>query len=771
MDAINVKPVTHQANLAKLPRALAPLIQRQQWAVWRWVLVGGKWTKPPFQARNPQRHASTKDPSTWCDYATALAVVEAGQAEGVTYMLTELDGLAALDIDHCRDTDTGSVAIWAQLMLGQALHSYCEITPSGTGLRIWGTGTGDRLHKKLPLNTGEDAAVELFRCTEKALTVTGLDLHQGRTLGSLDKLLHWTQVYAGRHKPEPKPAAAPSTGFGSSGGKYSIEQIEDAVRTGTILTGSRSETFHMCVGHLHGCGWAAEQIHEHMEQFPDGICERYLAEGRLSGEIDRSIRAFTASKPQLDVPAWTGPEAARLSDSEEVPPWQEPELEPEADEEVDELADDLSEDNLEDEELLEEDDDPDEEEEELLEEEQPDPKLPPVFVYGDPDPRPLTSWLIKDLIPACGHGLLAGQWGTYKSFMAVELSGSAIHMQPFLGHVVKRQCGVAYFLAEGQAEIRKRTGALMAAKYGNPATVPFLWYETVPTLLQPKALEQIVAMGRQADAILQKRFELPLGLIFIDTIAACAGYNIAGAENDSAVCQALMNVLKTAATQLNCFIFGIDHYGKNLGSGVRGGSPKEDLPEVVLACLGDRDHDGKVHNTRISVRKSRVGPAGYNVPFTVREVTHPTPDEEGKPVKTLVIDWKPGPAAPGAGASDPWQQFKRKDQRQAMLRLRRALMSTLVEHGKDLPTRPNGPVVRMIDIEIVRPEFYATTAEEGSPQQQAERKRKQFNRALDYAEEEALIGIREIERVTYLWLTRPEPAEEGKEETGDDGEG
>ena len=48
------KPVTHQGDLAKLPRALAPLIERPQWAVWRWTQKpDGSWQKPPFQALQP----------------------------------------------------------------------------------------------------------------------------------------------------------------------------------------------------------------------------------------------------------------------------------------------------------------------------------------------------------------------------------------------------------------------------------------------------------------------------------------------------------------------------------------------------------------------------------------------------------------------------------------------------------------------------------------------------------------------------------------------
>jgi len=45
------KPVTQQRDLAKLPRALAPLIERPQWGVWRWTQKpDGSWQKPPFMA-------------------------------------------------------------------------------------------------------------------------------------------------------------------------------------------------------------------------------------------------------------------------------------------------------------------------------------------------------------------------------------------------------------------------------------------------------------------------------------------------------------------------------------------------------------------------------------------------------------------------------------------------------------------------------------------------------------------------------------------------
>jgi hypothetical protein len=92
MTRNDVKPITHQRDLANLPPALLPLIERPQWCVWRWTQKpDGKWQKPPFQAKQPDKHASTTDPTTWTDYPTALAAVQAGAADGISYILTKDD--------------------------------------------------------------------------------------------------------------------------------------------------------------------------------------------------------------------------------------------------------------------------------------------------------------------------------------------------------------------------------------------------------------------------------------------------------------------------------------------------------------------------------------------------------------------------------------------------------------------------------------------------------------------------------------------------------
>ena len=200
----NVKPITYQRDLTKLPRALAPLIERPQWAVWKWTpQPNGRWQKPPYQSLDPQRHASTKDSSTWSDYATAVQTVQAGEADGISYVLTADDPFAAIDLDHCRDPDTHSIDVWAQNFLDVARHSYSEVTPSGEGCRIWGlTGPDtDPVNRKFTLEIGgKRIAVELFRRAAKVLTVTGYKLDSIRELTNIDRVIRWAIVWGERRK-------------------------------------------------------------------------------------------------------------------------------------------------------------------------------------------------------------------------------------------------------------------------------------------------------------------------------------------------------------------------------------------------------------------------------------------------------------------------------------------------------------------------------------------------------------------------------------------
>ena len=109
----DVFPKTYNADLANPPPALTPLFLCSRWVVWRWHAKNGKFTKPPCIATDPRRHAANDRPETWSYAKDALAAVLAGSAHGIGFALTDSD-YAAIDLDKCRDPESGKIAAWAQ---------------------------------------------------------------------------------------------------------------------------------------------------------------------------------------------------------------------------------------------------------------------------------------------------------------------------------------------------------------------------------------------------------------------------------------------------------------------------------------------------------------------------------------------------------------------------------------------------------------------------------------------------------------------------------
>ena len=76
--------------------------------------------------------ASTADSSTW---GTFERVADFRGADGIGFVFTEDDPYVGIDLDDCRDPDTGELTDLANSIVEQ-LDSYTEISPSGTGIHI-----------------------------------------------------------------------------------------------------------------------------------------------------------------------------------------------------------------------------------------------------------------------------------------------------------------------------------------------------------------------------------------------------------------------------------------------------------------------------------------------------------------------------------------------------------------------------------------------------------------------------------------------------------
>jgi len=98
-------------------------------------------TKPPIAPTDARRYAKSNDSTTWGSYEEAVAYHEREDThtEGVGYMLSGQGVIVGLDLDGCRHPETGELEPWAEEVVERA-DSYTEVSPSGTGLRIFAVG-------------------------------------------------------------------------------------------------------------------------------------------------------------------------------------------------------------------------------------------------------------------------------------------------------------------------------------------------------------------------------------------------------------------------------------------------------------------------------------------------------------------------------------------------------------------------------------------------------------------------------------------------------
>jgi hypothetical protein len=380
-------------------------------------------------------------------------------------------------------------------------------------------------------------------------------------------------------------------------------------------------------------------------------------------------------------------------------------------------------------------------------EDQPQPQI---LWHGDIDLSESRPYLVQDIIPEVGCGLISGQWGTFKTFTVFDLAHSVMTGQLFLGCEIMRRGGVLFIALEGTDEVAVRLQGVIDDKGKLLERAPFAWVTSCPPLTSKDAIEELCKTAGQVAGRLKTEFSLPLSLIAIDTMIAAAGYSKDGQENDSTSGQIVMNVLRQVALRTSCFVFGVDHFGKAVETGTRGTSAKEDRADVVLALLGDKSVSGQVTNTRLALRKRRGGANGQEFPFRPRVVDMGV-DRYGKPMSTLVIDWG-ATEQPATAKADPcWSKSLRL--------LRQVLMNLLLDQGTEQRIYADGPMVRTVNTETVRAEFYRCYLADGDTEaKKAEARKKAFKRAIDDAQSRGVIALRDFGTATAVWLTTQEGA-------------
>ncbi len=118
------------------------LRELDQWVCWRIDprvdKDGIAWpTKVPYMA-GTLRRASSTDPATWTTFEDARAAYEAAEPpyDGIGFVFSDDDPYCGIDLDKCRNPESGDIAPWAQEIVDHVGDGYVEASPSATGIHI-----------------------------------------------------------------------------------------------------------------------------------------------------------------------------------------------------------------------------------------------------------------------------------------------------------------------------------------------------------------------------------------------------------------------------------------------------------------------------------------------------------------------------------------------------------------------------------------------------------------------------------------------------------
>jgi len=164
------RPAILEPKLEGIPRELKTY---PSWVVWRLeVRENGrsepKWTKAPYSSLSGSR-ASHSDSRTWCPFPDALLAYQEGGYDGIGYVFSSGCPFTGVDIDGCRDLETGELNPLAQEIIGMFPRAYAELSASGTGVHLIVRGRAPRPVKN------DASGVEVYSML-RFFTITGIGL-------------------------------------------------------------------------------------------------------------------------------------------------------------------------------------------------------------------------------------------------------------------------------------------------------------------------------------------------------------------------------------------------------------------------------------------------------------------------------------------------------------------------------------------------------------------------------------------------------------------
>lgn len=167
--AIKTKDSIIELNELEIPDELKQL---SKWVLWRaeWEPKQQVYSKVPYSTSGYR--ASSINNSTWSDFEDAALNYDVDDKfNGIGFILSNDDNYICLDVDNAIDADTGQLE--TDLALEMTELTYCELSPSGTGLHCFFKGELPEERKI----TRKDLDIELYD-NARFITMTGYPIGQ-----------------------------------------------------------------------------------------------------------------------------------------------------------------------------------------------------------------------------------------------------------------------------------------------------------------------------------------------------------------------------------------------------------------------------------------------------------------------------------------------------------------------------------------------------------------------------------------------------------------
>jgi hypothetical protein len=249
---------------------------------------------------------------------------------------------------------------------------------------------------------------------------------------------------------------------------------------------------------------------------------------------------------------------------------------------------------------------------------------PPKFKlvdWNDIDFNPNEEWLVEDVLPMRGFGIIYGKPRSFKSFTALHLAHHVILGSAWAGKPVEKG-KVVYIAAEGAAGMRKRIAAYKA-KHSIPQG-DFSLIEASPNLGSAEGdLPALIAAVETSS--------IKPALIVIDTTAKTIG----AAEENGAGMAAFVGNAGKLALHFGCLVLGVHHVGHDEAAQKRprGWSGLGGALDVQILC----ERPGDEKRTTITVQKLKDEEDGICFEARLTRVVVGM-DRHGKEASTLIVD-------------------------------------------------------------------------------------------------------------------------------------